>query len=118
MVSVYVVEQHRAVRQALVDLLGQMGDVSLAGSSGDISTARQEIERQKPQVVLLETKRPDGQGLTLLNTLASLPQRPRILVLTSYPTNGEREAAIRAGADAYVLKDIDTQELMHLIRDN
>lgn len=117
MVTVYVVEQHRAVRQALADLLGQTREVQLVGSSGDVSIARQEIQQRKPQVVLLEIKRADGQGWELLSELSALEQRPRILVLTSYTSNGERDQAIRAGADAYVLKDIDTNKLMQLIRE-
>lgn len=118
MVTVYVVEQHRAVRQALVDWLGQLPQVRLLGSSGDMDTAQLEIQEHKAQVVLMEIKRADGQGLKLVGSLAALPQRPRILVLTSYASNGEREAVLQAGADSYVLKDIDTHELAALILSN
>lgn len=115
MVTVYLVEQHRAVRQALSDWLEQSDEVKLIGSSGDAVTAQHEIQRQNPQVVLLEVKRADGQGLELISELAALPNRPRLLVLTSYATDGERHQALNAGADAYVLKDIDTNQLMQLI---
>lgn len=115
MVTVYVVEQHRAVRQALTDWLQQLPEVKLLGSSGDDATARAEIAQSKPEVVLLEIKRADGSGLELVRALAALSSRPRILVLTSYASNGEREAVLGAGADAFVLKDIDTDELTELI---
>lgn len=116
MVTVYVVEQHRAVRQALVDWLGKTEQVQLVGSSGDVAIAQREIEQHAPQVVLMEIKRADGQGWELLSELSTLSQRPRILVLTSYASDGERDQAIQAGADAYVLKDIDTNQLMKLIQ--
>lgn len=111
----YLVEQHRAVRQALADWLGQAPDVQLVGYSGDLDTAQREIESQQPQVVLLEIKRADGKGMQLLSKLARMPQRPRLVVLTSYATDLERDEVLRSGADAYVLKDIDTDELVRLV---
>ncbi len=115
MVTVYIVEQHRAVRQALTDWLGQTGEIQLVGSSGDGATAQLEIAQHRPEVVLLEVKRADGQGLELLSALNALESRPRILVLTSYASNEEKAAVLRAGADAYMLKDIDGDELVELI---
>lgn len=115
MVTVYVVEQHPAVRQALTDWLQQLPEVKLLGSSGDGATAQVEIAQSRPEVVLVEIKRADGLGLELVRALAALSARPRILVLTSYASNGEREAVLQAGADAFVLKDIDTDELEELL---
>lgn len=118
MVTVYVVEQHRAVRQALADWLAQADGIRLVGSSGDLETARREIEDLRAEVVLLEIKRADGKGLQLLSDLAALSHQPRILVLTSYPAEFERDAVIQAGADAHLLKDIDTIELEKRILSN
>lgn len=115
MVTVYLIEPHSAVRQALTEWLGQSEQLRLVGCSGDIDTARREIERTQPEVVVLEIKRANGQGLQLISSLTAQPARPRILVLTSYETDWERDAVLRAGADAYVLKDIDTHLLMELI---
>lgn len=115
MVTVYLVEPHLAVRQALTEWLEQSEELRLVGCSADIDTARREIERQQPEVVLLEIKRANGQGLQLISSLKAQPARPRILVLTSYAADWERDAVLLAGADAYVLKDIDTHQLMQLI---
>ena len=54
-------------------------------------------------------------GLEVLRRLSLLKKRPKIIVLTSYPTSWEEERATRAGADAYMLKNIESEELIRLI---
>jgi len=63
----------------------------------------------------MEVKRSDGMGLEILRQLSTLTKAPRIIVLTSYPSLWERQAASRAGAFSYLLKDIETEELIHNI---
>jgi DNA-binding NarL/FixJ family response regulator len=65
-----------------------------------------------PDVVLIEVKRKDGMGLELLRQVSTLPNHPKVAVLTSYPSDWEQEAASRAGAKNYLLKDIDLDELI------
>jgi DNA-binding NarL/FixJ family response regulator len=50
--------------------------------------------------------------LELLRQVAEMPNPPKVVVLTSYPSEWESEAATRAGATSYLLKDIDTEELI------
>jgi two-component system response regulator DevR len=114
--SVYIVEEHSSVRSALAEWLAQSPELSVAGSNGDGGQALREIERTKPDAVLLEIKRADGKGLDIVHTLASLKERPRIIVLTSYPSDWEEESVLKAGADGYALKDIGSPELIRLIR--
>jgi DNA-binding NarL/FixJ family response regulator len=63
-------------------------------------------------IVLIEIKRSDGLGLELVRQISAPPDAPRIIVLTTYPTDWEEAAAKRAGAAAYVLKDLDAKELL------
>jgi DNA-binding NarL/FixJ family response regulator len=70
----------------------------------------------QPEVVLLETKRTDGQGLEALQSLHHQCALSGVIVLTSYPDSQERAAARSAGAVRYLLKDIDTALLLSEIR--
>jgi CheY-like chemotaxis protein len=74
-----------------------------------------DIRKEKPDVVLVEVKRSDGLGLEILRQISNLPKPPCLIVLTSYASDWEEEAANRAGAVAYLLKDIATGELIHYI---
>jgi DNA-binding NarL/FixJ family response regulator len=72
--------------------------------------------RLGPDVVLLETKRADGQGLAALEHLAKQCPHVSIVVLTSYLDAEEQAKAHRMGAARYILKDIDTPQLVREIQ--
>ena len=113
--SVYIIEERASVRNALADRLDQSAALTVMGHSGDIKQALAEIEDGGPDAILVETKRSDGMGLEVLRRLSLLKKRPKIIVLTSYPTSWEEERATQAGADAYMLKNIESEELIRLI---
>lgn len=115
--SVYIVEERTQVRNALAARLGQSPQIQVMGHRGDAKAALAEIEQSKPDAILLEVKRTDGMGLEILRRLADLPKRPKIIVLTSYPASWEQQSAERTGADAYVLKNIESEELIQRILD-
>jgi len=112
---VYIIDEHEPVRQALADRLAGAAQIRVLGHSGNADEAVAEIRRTQPEVVLLEVKRSDGLGLEVLRQVAEMPNPPKVVVLTSYPTEWEAEAATRAGAHSYLLKDIDTEELIRKI---
>lgn len=112
---VFIVDEHEPVRLALADRLTKAAQIRVLGHSGNADEAIAEIHRTQPEIVLLEVKRSDGLGLELLRQVAEMPNPPKVLVLTSYPTEWEAEAATRAGAHSYLLKDIDTEELIRRI---
>ncbi len=112
---VYIVDEHVEVRLALAERLARESNLQVIGHSGDASEAMDASLTEQPDVVLIEVKRSDGLGLEILRQLASLPHQPRVAVLTSYPSTWEQEAAHRAGAIAYFLKDIDSEELIRSI---
>lgn len=112
---VYIVDEHAVVREALAARLGQSNALEIIGHSGDPREVLPIVQSSKPDVVLVETKRSDGLGLEILRRVAALPCSPRVAVLTTYPTPWERDASRRAGAIAYLLKDIDSEELIRQI---
>jgi DNA-binding NarL/FixJ family response regulator len=113
--KLYIVDEHPGVRAALVERLGRAANLQVIGHGGEAGLVVQEIRNGQPDVVLLEVKRKDGMGLEILRQLASLPNAPHLAVLTSYPTKWEEQAAVRAGAECYLLKEIDSEELIKTI---
>lgn len=112
---VYIIDEHAEVRLALAERLARESKLQVIGHSGDAAEVLDVSRREKPDVVLIEVKRSDGLGLEILRQLAGLPHEPRVAVLTSYPSTWEQEAAHRAGAIAYLLKDIASEELIRSI---
>ncbi|MEJ2012009.1 MAG: response regulator transcription factor [Anaerolineales bacterium] len=113
--KLYIVDEHPGVRAALVERLGRAANLQVIGHGGEAGLVVREIRNGQPDVVLLEVKRKDGMGLEILRQLASLPNAPHLAVLTSYPTKWEEQAAVRAGAECYLLKEIDSEELIKTI---
>ncbi len=114
-VQVFIVDENQSVRLALVDRLSHVAGVQVIGHTGEARGVISQVAETRPDVVLIEVKRSDGMGLELLRQLAALEARPRLIVLTSYPSAWERDAARRAGADLYLLKNIQSEELLRQI---
>jgi DNA-binding NarL/FixJ family response regulator len=112
---IYIIDEHTAVRTALAERLAQAASLDVIGHCEKADEAILAVQESKPDVVLVETKRSDGMGLELLRQISSLPHNPLVFVLTSYPSQWEMDAARRAGAYRYLLKDIDTTELIRYI---
>lgn len=90
--------------------------LEVIGCTGCWETGLQEAVSQKPDVVLLETKRTDGEGLDALRCLTEQCPSTSVVVLTSYPDAEEKEEALQMGAASYILKDIDTPQLVREIQ--
>jgi DNA-binding NarL/FixJ family response regulator len=103
------------VRQALVSRLQQTGQLEVVGSTGSSEDGVLQAEALRPNVVLLETKRSDGSGLEICRRIARGDASTTVIVLTSYEDEEERQAAYMAGAALYILKDIDSTQLLREI---
>lgn len=111
-VGVFIVDEHEPVRTALAERLGHADVIRILGHTGRAEDVVLEVVEKQPDIVLFEVKRSDGLGLELLRQLAALPSAPKLIVLTSYPSSWEQDAANRAGAVSYLLKDIESEELI------
>jgi DNA-binding NarL/FixJ family response regulator len=114
--QVYLIEEHTQVREALAERLSKIEGVELVGWAGDAQVAIGEMEKLRPQVILIESKREDGLGLELVRQAARATWNPRVVVLTTYEVAWERRAVRRAGAQEYLLKEIDSAELLKRIQ--
>jgi DNA-binding NarL/FixJ family response regulator len=113
---VFLIEEHEKVRQALAARLRMSPGIILVGQAGEAEKALEEVRKSRPDVVLVEIKRGDGMGLEIVREVASLPWSPRVVVLTTYESSWERTAAKRAGACDYILKQLDSEELVDSIQ--
>lgn len=109
-----IIDDHDAVREALEARLRDAAEVEIVSCTGCWRTGLRDAVRLKPDVVLLELKRADLQGMDALRSLTRECPYTSIVVLTSYPDAEEHAEALRLGAARYLLKDIDTP---HLVRE-
>lgn len=114
MVKLLIIDSHSLVREALEKRLQTAVGLEIVGSLGRYSEAVQEARVLAPDVILLETKVPEG--LETLATLRQLLPNTAVIVLTSYPDSREEDQVRQMGAARYLLKTLDTRSLVREIR--
>jgi DNA-binding NarL/FixJ family response regulator len=114
---VLIVDEHRKVRQALEARLRSSEGIRVVGCTGDWQDGVSMAVDFHADVILLETKRSDGRGMSALRRLRTECPGACVIVLTSYTDSEEQEEALRAGAVRYLLKDIGSEYLVQQILD-
>ncbi len=115
-IRVYLLDDHEVVRRGLTDLLEREGDIEVVGESGSAAEATSRIPALRPDVAVLDARLPDGSGIDVCRDVRSIDPNIRALILTSYEDDDALFAAILAGADGYVLKQIRANDLVDAVR--
>src|SRR6476660_3621459 len=113
---ILVVDDHPMVRDGLVRLISQHGDLACCGEAGSVSEALTAVAAQKPDLVILDLRLKGGDGLDLIKTLLAQWPELRILILSQYEAPLYAERALRAGALGYVVKQQTSDEILAAIR--
>ena len=116
MTRVAVVADQGMVRRGLVSLLGMEPDIEVVGEAGDGEAAIQLIEREKPDVALLDIRMPVMDGIEAMRRLTAAGVTTRLLALTTFDLDEYVFEALRAGASGFLLKDASVEELAAAIR--
>ncbi len=114
-VRLLIIDENQQVRRALEARLSTMPQLEVLGSVGSVGEAEYALQQVAPDVVLIEPKRLNGEGISLIHALLSTPQPPLIIVLTSYRDEDEEMVATELGISGYILKEIDSQALVNVI---
>lgn len=113
---IVLVEDHIILRDGLKALIEMEPDFTVVGEFGAVDQCLAAIDDLQPDLVLTDLELPERSGIELLARLTHLVPRARKLVLTAHSGEEHVRAALHAGADGYVLKDADRDELILAIR--
>ncbi|BDU05955.1 response regulator [Nocardia cyriacigeorgica] len=116
MVRVFLVDDHEIVRRGVGDLISAEPDLEVVGEAGTVDHALARIPATRPEVVVLDVRLPDGNGIELCRELLTRDDSLRCLILTSFTDEQAMLDAILAGASGYVVKDIGTTDLVDAVR--
>ena len=113
---IFVVDDHEAVRDGLRTLIDGSADLRMVGEASSCAEALTRIPATRPDVVLLDLRLPDGDGLdTCREIFARLPGT-RVLVLTATADDESQHASKQAGASGHVVKSARRNEILSSIR--
>jgi DNA-binding NarL/FixJ family response regulator len=104
------------VRQGLRTVLDSREGIEVVGEAGDGETTVVAVERQKPDIVLMDLVMPGLGGLAAIRLIRERTPDTRVVVLTSFASDDQVIPAVQAGAAGYLLKDVEPAGLEAAIR--
>jgi DNA-binding NarL/FixJ family response regulator len=116
MIRVMLVDDQTLVRQGVRSLLALSNDIEVIGEASDGAGAIEQVPMLKPDVLLLDLRMPEVNGIEVLTNLSASGQLPPTLILTTFDDDELVLAGIRAGAKGYLLKDVALEDLLDAVR--
>ncbi len=115
-IRVLIADDHSLVRRGFAAILNMEDGVSVIGEAGDGEEAIDKWRTLRPDVVLMDLRMPQVDGLDAIRRIRAEDARASIIVLTTFDHDEDVYAGLRAGARAYLLKDVQPEELFKCIR--
>lgn len=115
-IRIMVVDDHPALRKGLIALIASEPGLSVVFETGDGREAVKQFAAVRPDVVLMDLRLPGLSGVEAIMDIRKKSPDARFIVVTTYETDEDIYRAIRAGAQAYLLKDSDGGEILKTIR--
>ncbi len=115
-IRVLVVEDHNVVRQGLVALLKAVEGLEVVGEAADGVEAIAQFRQHKPAITLIDLRLPRMGGVEVIQRIRVEEPQARFIVLTTYDGDEDIYRALKAGAKAYLLKGMTSEELVATIQ--
>lgn len=111
-VRLLVVDDHPVVRSGIVGMLSGEPDLQVVGQAADGAEAIALTAELVPDVILMDLRMPGLDGVEATRRISARPDAPRVVVLTTYDTDGDILRAVEAGAIGYLLKDSPREDIL------
>ena len=115
-ITLFLIDDHALLRRGLVALLGEYPDLRVIGEASDASEAQRQLPGLRPHVILLDNHLPGVRGIDAIAGLREASPGSRVIMLTVSDDGQDLAAALRHGAQGYLLKTIDGELLAEAIR--
>jgi DNA-binding NarL/FixJ family response regulator len=115
-IRIVLVDDHVILRDGLQSLLEMEPDFQIVGHAGGLDEALEVVRSLRPDLVITDIRLAGDSGLRLIPELKKLRPGTRTLILSAHCTDEYVRAALEAGADGYMLKEADREELAKGIR--
>ncbi len=114
--TVLLVDDHELIRQGLRRAFERTDDFTVVGEAGSVAEAIAAAKEHKPDVLVVDVRLPDGNGLDVARSLRERDDNVGIVVLTMYAGDEQLFGALEAGASAFVAKDAPAEDVVSAAR--
>ena len=116
MIRVVLVDDQTLIRQGIQTLLELEGDIEVVGTAGDGVQAIEVVSRQLPDVILMDVRMPQLDGIEATRQILAHQPQIGIIMLTTFDDDEAMFAGLKAGARGYMLKNISSDDMAQAIR--
>ena len=115
-IRVLLVDDHTLFRKGLAELLEQRGEIRVVGMAGNGDAALGLLAEASPDVVITDLNMPPQGGIALLRRIRAQNWRGPVLILTVSDAEDDLASAMRAGAQGYLLKDMEPDDVVDAVQ--
>ena len=113
-IKVFIADDSLIVREHLVTMLEELAGIEIAGQAGNVAEAISAIRLLKPDAVILDILMPGGSGIDVLENIKQNDSTLVVIVLTNYPYPIFRQKCLQAGADFFLDKSTEFDQIPEL----
>jgi len=113
-IKAFIADDSLVVRERLVTMLDELAGIEVVGQAKTVAEAISAIGKLRPDVVILDIHLPDGSGIDVLQTIKQDEPAPVVIVLTNYPYPAYRQKCLEAGADFFLDKSTEFDQIPEL----
>ncbi len=114
---IVIIDDHPLLRKGLQQLADLSPDIEIVGETDSGKLGLAMVKEMKPDLVLLDLNMPQMNGLKTLELLKQLVPAPKVAILTISDAQEDIMAALRGGADGYLLKDMEPEDLLEKLHE-
>ena len=113
-INVFIADDSLIVREHLVTMLEELAGIEIVGQAENVAEAISAIRILKPDAVILDIRMPGGSGIDVLQNIKQDDLAVLVIVLTNYPYPGYRQKCLQAGADFFLDKSAEFDQIPEL----
>lgn len=114
-IKVFIADDSLIVRERLITMLDEVIGIDIVGQAASVTEAINAIQTLQPDVVILDIRMPGGSGIDVLQTIKQAETAPTVIILTNYPYRGYRQKCLQAGADFFLDKSTEFDQIPTLL---
>ncbi len=114
--QVFLVDDSAIVRERLASMLSEIKYVEIAGEAENAHDALQDIEKLKPDAVILDIRMPDGNGIDVLEKIKKSRPAIQVIMFTNYPYPQYRKKCMNYGADYFFDKSTEFERVAEALK--
>lgn len=113
---IFIVDDSKILRERLVNMLSEIEGVNIVGQAGNAAEAIEGIRNLKPQIVILDIQMPGDSGFKVLKAIKKEKLSTIVLILTNHADSQYREKSMQLGADFFLDKTKDFENLINMFK--